>query len=31
LKKGINSPELPNINLIKTSIINNDKLEVYKR
>ena len=31
LKKGINSPKLPNINLIKTSIINNDKLEVYKR
>jgi diaminohydroxyphosphoribosylaminopyrimidine deaminase/5-amino-6-(5-phosphoribosylamino)uracil reductase len=31
LKKGISSPELPNINLIKTSIINNDKLEVYKR
>ena len=31
LEKGINSPELPDINLIKTSIINNDKLEVYKR
>ena len=31
LKKGINSPEFPDINLIKTSIINNDKLEVYKR
>jgi diaminohydroxyphosphoribosylaminopyrimidine deaminase/5-amino-6-(5-phosphoribosylamino)uracil reductase len=31
LKKGIDSPELPNINLIKTRIINNDKLEVYKR
>ena len=31
LKKGIDSPELPEINLIKTSIINNDKLEVYKR
>ena len=31
LEKGINSPELPEINLIKTSIINNDKLEVYKR
>lgn len=31
LKKGINSPELPDINLIETSIINNDKLEVYKR
>ena len=30
-KKGINSPELPDINLIETSIINNDKLEVYKR
>ena len=31
LKKGINSPELPDINSIETSIINNDKLEVYKR
>ena len=31
LKKGVNSPELPDINLIETSIINNDKLEVYKR
>ena len=31
LEKGINSPELPEINLIKTSTINNDKLEVYKR
>ena len=31
LEKGINSPKLPDINLIKTSIINNDKLEVYKR
>jgi len=31
LKKGVNSPEFPDINLIKTSIINNDKLEVYKR
>ena len=31
LKKGINSPELPDINLIETSIINNDKLEVYKK
>ena len=31
LKKGINSPEFPDINLIKTSKINNDKLEVYKR
>lgn len=31
LEKGINSPVLPDINLIKTSIINNDKLEVYKR
>ena len=31
LKKGINSPEFSDINLIKTSIINNDKLEVYKR
>ena len=31
LEKGINSPVLPEINLIKTSIINNDKLEVYKR
>ena len=27
LKKGINSPELPDINSIETSIINNDKLE----
>ena len=31
LKNGVNSPELPDINLIETSIINNDKLEVYKR
>ena len=31
LEKGIDSPVLPDINLIKTSIINNDKLEVYKR
>ena len=31
LKKGVNSPELPDINLIETSIINNDKLEVYKK
>lgn len=31
LKKGVNSPELPDIYLIETSIINNDKLEVYKR
>jgi len=31
LEKGIDSPKLPDINLIKTSIINNDKLEVYKR
>ena len=31
LKNGINSPKLPNINLIETSIINNDKLEIYKR
>jgi diaminohydroxyphosphoribosylaminopyrimidine deaminase/5-amino-6-(5-phosphoribosylamino)uracil reductase len=31
LEKGINSPKLPDINLIKTSTINNDKLEVYKR
>lgn len=31
LEKGINSPVLPDINLIKTSIINNDKLEVFKR
>ena len=31
LIKGVNSPELPDINLIETSIINNDKLEVYKR
>ena len=31
LEKGIDSPKLPEINLIKTSIINNDKLEVYKR
>ena len=31
LKNGVNSPELPDINLIETSIINNDKLEIYKR
>ena len=31
LKKGVNSPKLPEVNLIETSIINNDKLEVYKR
>ena len=31
LEKGINSPELPDINLIKTSLINNERLEVYKR
>jgi len=31
LKKGVDSPKLPDINLIETSIINNDKLEVYKR
>ena len=31
LKNGINSPELPDINLIETRIINNDKLEIYKR
>ena len=31
LKKGVDSPKLPKVNLIKTSIINNDKLEVYKR
>ena len=31
LKNGVNSPELPGINLIETSIINNDKLEIYKR
>ena len=31
LENGIDSPELPDINLIKTSIINNDKLEIYKR
>ena len=31
LEKGIDSPKLPDINLIKTSIIKNDKLEVYKR
>ena len=31
LKNGVNSPELPDINLIETNIINNDKLEFYKR
>ena len=31
LKKGVNSPKLPEVNLIETNIINNDKLEVYKR
>ena len=31
LKNGVNSPALPDINLIKTMMINNDKLEVYKR
>ena len=31
LKNGVNSPELPDINLIETNIINNDKLEIYKR
>ena len=31
LKKGTNSPELPDINSIETRIIKNDKLEVYKR
>ena len=31
LIKGVDSPKLPKVNLIETSIINNDKLEVYKR